>query len=177
MTNYVYIATSLDGYIATSDGGVEWLNEIPNPEQSDFGFSEFISGIDAILMGRETFEKVLSFGSWPYEKPVFVLTNSLSVIPTDLADKAHIVNGDLRKLVRQLNKQGYKNLYIDGGKTIQNFLEDDLIDEIIIIRVPILLGNGIPLFGVLTKEKRFSHKQTKTYNNGLVQSYYTRFND
>jgi dihydrofolate reductase len=174
LTNYVYIATSLDGFIATLDGGLGWLDEIPNSEQGDYGYAEFMGGIDAIIMGRNTFETVLTFGFWPYDVPVFVLSNSLHTIPGELADKAKIVTGDLRKLVGQLSELGYQNLYIDGGKTIQGFLADDLIDEMIITRVPVLLGDGIPLFGKLAQQQKFNHLVTETFNNGLVQSRYSR---
>ncbi len=111
MANYVFIATSLDGFIATSDGGLDWL-EVPNPEKSDYGYAEFISGIDAIVIGRNTFEKVLTFGDWPYDKPVFVLSNNLSELPEVIADKVEIVKGDIKKLTAQLNQRGYNNLYI-----------------------------------------------------------------
>jgi dihydrofolate reductase len=84
--NYVFIAQSLDGFIATTDGGVEWLDAIPNSEGSDFGFSEFIAKVDALLMGRNTFEKVLSFGQWPYVLPVYVLSNTLTSVPDEVAD-------------------------------------------------------------------------------------------
>jgi dihydrofolate reductase len=174
MANYVYIAISLDGFIATSDGGLDWLFEIPNPEQSDFGYEEFVSGIDAIVMGRNTFKKVLTFDTWPYDKPVFVLSNTLVGVPVNVADKVEIVNGGVRVLVGQLNKRGYRNLYVDGGSVIQSFLEEDLIDEMIITRVPILLGDGIPLFGKLTRSLKFNHKKTETLNDTLVMSYYTR---
>lgn len=174
MTNYVYIATSLDGFIATPDGGLDWLFEIPNPDQSDYGYSEFMSGIDAIVMGRNTLEKVLTFSDWPYDKPVFLLSNSLTAVPESIADQAEIVKGDIKSLVNQLNRRGYHNLYVDGGKTIQSFLQADLIDEMIITRVPILLGNGLPLFGQLDQSIKFNHKQTEVYNDTLVKSYYVR---
>jgi dihydrofolate reductase len=173
LTNYVYIATSLDGFIAAADGGLGWLDDIPNPTQNDFGYAEFIAKIDAIVMGRKTFQTVLGFGPWPYDVPVFVLSNSLSTIPERLAGKVEIRGGDLRGLVGQLNELGYRNLYIDGGKTIQNFLKDDLIDEMIITTVPVLLGDGIPLFGKLTEQRKFKHLGTDTFNKHLVQSRYT----
>lgn len=127
MANYVYIASSLDGFIAARDGGIDWLHEIPNPDRSDYGYAEFMGNIDAIVMGRNTFEQVLTFDSWPFDKPVFVLSNSLSELPESMTGKAQIVSGDITKLVNQLNKQGYANLYIDGGRTIQGFLKRDLI--------------------------------------------------
>ena len=174
MANYVYIATSLDGFIATSDGDLDWLFEIPNPQQSDYGYGNFMSNIDAIVMGRNTFEKVLTFDRWSYDKFVFVLSNSLTQLPEHLVDRAKIVSGDIKKLIDRLNEQGYHNLYIDGGSTIQSFLKDDLIDEMVITRVPILLGNGFPLFGKLDRSLNFRHIKTKIYHNSLVQSYYTR---
>ncbi|MFC1942236.1 dihydrofolate reductase family protein [Chloroflexota bacterium] len=174
MTNFVYIATSIDGFIATKDGGVDWLNDIPNPEQSDFGFAKFMSGINAIVMGRNTFEQVLTFGSWPYDKPVFVLSNTLAKIPSGYESKVEIVNGDLGELVGRLHEKGYSNLYIDGGKTIQNFLAEDLIDEMIITKIPVLLGDGIPLFGKIDQSLKFSHIKTEVINDSLVMSHFSR---
>ena len=174
MTNYVYIATSLDGYIATIDGGLDWLNESPNPEQSDYGFAEFMDGIDALVMGRNTFEMVVSFGVWPYDVPVFVLSHSLERVPEGYADKAEIVSGNLHEIVERLEQRGYRRLYIDGGVTIQSFLQQDLIDEMIITRIPVVLGGGIPLFGELAHSLKFSHVQTDVYNNALVKSRYVR---
>lgn len=174
MTNYVYIATSLDGFIATSDGGLDWLEEIPNPEQSDYGYAEFMKSIDAIVIGRKTFDKVLSFGQWVYHKPVFLLSNSLTKLPEQIFGKAEIVRGDIKKIINQLNQNGYTNLYIDGGRVIQSFLQEDLVDEMIITRVPILLGKGVPLFGTLEQHLKFRHKKTEIYNDTLVKSYYIR---
>jgi dihydrofolate reductase len=174
MTNYVYIATSLDGYIATSEGNLDWLDEIPNPEKSDYGFAEFMRGIDVLVLGRKTFEKVQSFDPWPYDKPVFVLSRGKPKVPVGLQDKIEIINGSPSEVVDRLNALGHQNLYIDGGKTIQEFLEEDLIDEMIITRVPVLLGNGIPLFSKLTQRSYFSHKKTEILNDMLVKSHYIR---
>ncbi len=174
MANFIYIACSLDGYIATEDGGIEWLMEIPNPEESDFGFVEFISSIDALVMGRNTYEKVLSFGEWPYTKPVFVLSNSLNDVSEELVDKAFIVKGALKNVLNQLKNEGYNNLYIDGGKVIQSFLKEDLIDEMIITSVPVLLGSGIPLFGKLVAKLHFKHIKTEVLNDMLVKNHYVR---
>lgn len=174
MTNYVYIATSLDGFIATSDGSIDWLYEIPNHSHSDYGYAEFMSGIDAIVMGRKTFEKVLSFGDWVYDKPVFILSNTLTELPQDIVDKGTIVRVEINKLIEQLNFQGYKNLYIDGGQTIQSFLKEDLIDEMIITVVPIILGDGFPLFGKLDKKLEFKHHKTEIYHQNLLKIHYLR---
>ncbi|MHA2059729.1 MAG: dihydrofolate reductase family protein [Candidatus Ranarchaeia archaeon] len=174
MTNFVYIATSLDGFIATKDGGIEWLSEIPNPDQNDYGYAEFLKNIDAIVMGRITFEKVLTFSDWAYTKPVFVLSNSLTKLPEEFTEDVEIVKGDIVELVRVLDQKGYHNLYVDGGKVIQSFLKEDLIDELIITRIPVLLGAGIPLFAEIGQFLRFNHEDTTIFENGLVKSHYRR---
>lgn len=172
MANYVYIAASLDGYIATKDGGIDWLSEVPNPDNSDYGFNDFVQKIDALIMGRNTFEKVLSFGQWPYPKKVFVLSNKLKEVPEELTDKVEIIAGDIKAIIVNLNKRGFLNLYIDGGKTIQSFLKENLIDEMIITRIPILLGSGIPLFGKLDKPLRFDEVETEILDDLLVKNHY-----
>lgn len=174
MANRVYIASSLDGFIATKDGGIDWLNDLPNPERSDYGYSEFIESIDAIIMGRKTFETVLNFDPWPYNKPVFVLSNTISEIPEELKDRMEIVKGEIRTILQDLIQRGYHDLYIDGGGAIQSFLKEDLIDEMIITRVPILLGDGIPLFRNLRHTLKFKHIKTIVYNNNIVKSHYKR---
>ncbi len=174
MRNYVYIATSLDGFIATQDGGIEWLEEAPNPNRSDFGFSKFISRVDALLMGRHTFEKILSIGQWPYPIPVYVLSNTLKSVPTELNEKAEIVSGRLPEVLSKLDSKNHKALYIDGGRLIQSFLQEDLIDELIITRFPKLLGKGIPLFRELNESLDFEHIETEVIENYLVKSRYRR---
>jgi len=174
MTTHVYIAASLDGYIATHEGGLEWLNGIPNPDNSDYGFDEFMARMDAVVMGRNTFDVVLGFGEWPYPKPVVVLSRTLTSLPEDLSGRAEIMKGAPAKVLETLQQRGYKRLYIDGGQTIQAFLKADLIDEITITRVPILLGDGISLFGKLTKPLPFLLCGSETYKNGLIKSHYRR---
>lgn len=148
MSNIVYIATSLDGYIAGPNNEMDWLHQVPNPDGSDFGFANFMANVDALVMGRNTFEMVLSFGvEWPYNKPVFVLSNTLKSVPEGYQDKVFLVQGALPTVVEQLHQQGYQRLYIDGGKTVQSFLAEDLIDEMIITTIPVLLGAGIPQIG------------------------------
>jgi dihydrofolate reductase len=172
--NYVYIAASIDGYIATPDGGVDWLHEVPNPDNNDYGYSEFVENIDALVMGRNTFEKVLTFGEWAYQKKVFVLSSSLTEIPNGLERKVEILSGSLSDVLLEIKIQGFRNLYIDGGKLIQSFLSEDRIDELIVTRIPVLLGSGIPLFGELDSPLRFKHIDTKIHGNALVQSRYAR---
>lgn len=177
MANIVYIATSLDGFIARKDGSLDWLMEYPNPEKSDFGFVSFLDRIDGIIMGRKTFEAVLGFGEWPYTKPVFVLTTSLKEIPAHLRNKAEICHGDLLTILAQLGKKGISNIYIDGGQTIQSFMKLDLIDELIISRIPIILGSGISLFKNIESEFKFKHISTDIFSNGVTKSQYLRERD
>jgi dihydrofolate reductase len=174
VTIFIYIAVSLDNFIATPDGGLDWLYAIPNPEQSDYGFTDFIQRVDALVMGRKTFETVLSFDPWRYQKPVFVLSHTLAALPEKALGKAELIVGEPAEVVRILGVRGFHNLYVDGGRTIQGFLEADLIDEMIITRVPILLGGGVPLFGSLPREMKFRLVSTEQLNDTLVKSIYRR---
>jgi dihydrofolate reductase len=171
----VYIACSLDGYIADKNGGLDWLHSITNPDQEDMGFAAFNSQIDALIMGRTTFETVCAFDcDWPYTRPVFVLSNTLTSIPEEYADKAQLVKGSLSDILNKLNSQGYHRLYIDGGATIQSFLKEDLINDLIITTFPILLGGGAPLFSDLPEPLAFEHVKTEVFLDALVQSHYKR---
>ncbi|WP_041279038.1 dihydrofolate reductase family protein [Desulfotalea psychrophila] len=176
MANIVFIGVSLDGYIADKDGGLEFLQCIPNPEHDELGFPEFMASIDALLMGRNTYETILSFGGeWPYSKPVFVLSNSLTSLPEHLKGKGElIISGSVEEVTQQLNQQGFTNLYIDGGKLIQSFLKLDMIDELVISKIPILLGGGTSLFGDLQSHLMFEHVSTEVLLNAIVQSHYKR---
>lgn len=146
MKTIVYIAQSLDGFIAGPNGELGWLECVNNPENSDFGFAQFMSGVDALLMGRNTFEKVASFDSWPYEKPVYVASQTLKALPSGFEDKAFLITGTLTSMLSSLALKGISSLYIDGGKLIQSALASNEIDELIITTVPIILGDGIRLF-------------------------------
>lgn len=174
MKTTVYIATSLDGFIARPDGDIDWLTSIDNPTRDDYGYSEFYSSVDAIVTGRGTFEKVLSFPSWPYDKKVFVLSTTLKELPRQVRDKAALVSMNPKALLKHLSALGYKSLYVDGGKVIQSFLREDCIDELIITTIPILIGKGIPLFGEDDRDLAFTHLKTTTYPNGLVKNHYRR---
>jgi dihydrofolate reductase len=173
MKTTAYIGTSLDGFIARKDGDIDWLIQFENQEVNQ-NYEKFISVIDAIVMGRGTFEKVLTFPSWPYNKTVFVLSNHIKQIPDRLKEKVIILSMEPKKVLDHLSDNGFSNIYVDGGKVIQSFLKEDLIDELIITRVPILIGSGIPLFGDLDNDLQFKHMQTNVYSNGLVKSLYKR---
>ena len=173
MKTIVYIGTSLDGFIARKDGDIEWLTQFADHEAMH-AFEEFITRIDAIVMGKGTFEKVLTFPSWPYEKPVFVLSGSLTQVPQILKGKVTILSLHPRELLSYISVRGFSGIYVDGGKVIQSFLKENVIDELIISTVPLLIGSGIPLFGELGMDLQFNHLRTEVSSNGLVRSYYER---
>ncbi len=170
----VYIATSVDGYIARADGALDWLTSGNTDPSTDYGYDDFISTVDVLVMGRNTFETVLGFGQWPYRQDVYVLTRHPGqiVIPDDLSPNVKPVNTQPVDLLRGLYESGYRHAYVDGGQTIQSFLTVGVIDELTITRVPVLLGTGIPLFGSLSKDIRLDHVETLSYESGFVQSRY-----
>ncbi len=173
--NIVFIAQSLDGYIADKNGGLEWLEAIPNPENKDHGYAELMSEVDAMIMGRKTFETVLGFSiEWPYKIPVFVLSNSLKEIPVALEGKIQLLNGSPKEIVAKIHEQNHNCLYIDGGNTIQRFLVAELIDELRITTLPVLLGGGFSLFGSLIEPIDFDHIKTEVFLDQMVQSHYRR---
>ncbi len=173
--NKVFIATSLDGFIADKNGGIDWLHSIPNPDNIDMGYGEFTSQIDALVMGRNTYETICGFDiDWPYQKPVFVLSNSLTNVPEKLKEKVILIKGSLKEVIKQIHENGFYRLYIDGGKTIQSFLKEDLIDEMTITIIPWILGSGIPLFNDLPKRLDFECVNSKIYLEKIVQNYFVR---
>lgn len=167
----VYIAVSLDGFIARKDGGLDWLPPGSDGDE-DFGYAEFISSIDFIVMGRNTFEKVLTFGNWPYTKKVIVLTSKNLTLPPELTDKVETLHLSPRELVHQMDIRGAKGIYLDGGITIQRFLREGLVDEITITTIPILIGEGLPLFGSLKKDIKLELINSSSFKNGFVQTKY-----
>lgn len=173
--NSVFIGVSLDGFIADHNGGLDFLDTFPNTEQSDMGYSDFMARIDALIMGRNSFETVCGFNiDWPYNKPVYVLSNTLTEIPEKFQKHAHLVKGNLTEVLDFLHNKGHHKLYIDGGRTIQNFLKEDRVDEMIITTVPVLLGGGTPLFGQLNNPFVFRCIETKIYSDAIVQNRFVR---
>jgi dihydrofolate reductase len=167
----VFIATSVDGFIARPNGNLDWL---PAGGGEEHGYDEFIATVDALVIGRGTFETVLTFDSWPYgSKRVIVL----STRPLDLsAARGGVVeqmSGPPEAIAARLDAEGVRHAYVDGGVTIQRFLRARLIQRLIITRVPVLIGEGIPLFGPLDSDVRLQHVATRTFPSGLVQSEYT----
>jgi dihydrofolate reductase len=166
----VFIATSLDGYIARKDGAIDWL---PGDDVEPHGYDEFIGSVDAIVIGRKTFETVLSFGGWAYgTKPVVVLSSTPDVLKAPQEAVCDFMAGSPEEIVRKLEGRGFRHLYIDGGVTIQRFLEAGLIQSMMITRIPVLLGSGLPLFGPLSRDVRLEHVGTRSFRGGLVQSEY-----
>jgi dihydrofolate reductase len=169
-TATVFVGVSLDGFIARPDGGLDWL---PEDGGEPHGYDELIASVDAIVIGRRTFETVLSLGPWPYgDKRVVVLSSR----PVDLsAVEGGVVehmSGPPADIVSRLAATGAHHLYVDGGITIQGFLRAGLIQRLIITRVPVLIGEGIPLFGALAADLRLRHVATRHFPSGLVQSEY-----
>jgi dihydrofolate reductase len=164
----------LDGYIADKANDLQWLISIPNPSGNDFGYKEFVKDVDCLLMGRNTFEFVVGFGQWPYEKPVFVASSSLKTPPAGYEDKITVVSGTPQELLTAIEKTGCRNVYVDGGALITQFLEDDLIDDMIITRTPQLLGSGYPLFGSFSRGSIWKKTSSTEPNDYLVQTRYER---
>lgn len=169
----VFIATSIDGYIAKKDGNIDWLTTFSPPteasEDKDCGFSHFFQSVDVLVLGRNSYEAVRTFDTWPYQgKRVIVLSSSL----TSVCEQAELYSGDAKSLVEKLQAEGIKHIYVDGGVTISNFLNANLIDQMIISIIPVILGSGIPLFNKINKDKWFRLISSRAYSNGLIQMQY-----
>ena len=171
----VFIATSLDRFISRDDGSIDWLMKANTlvPPGEDGGYKSFISTVDGLIMGRNSYEKVLSFDEWPYGNlPVVVLSSQTITIPEQLRPCVSSSAETATALVQRLSKQGTKHLYIDGGITIQGFLANNLINEMTITLVPVLLGSGRSLFGSLQQDIELQHLATRTIDGGFVQIKY-----
>jgi dihydrofolate reductase len=166
----VFVGTSVDGFIARRNGELDFL---PEDGGEPHGYDEFIASVDTIVIGRNTFEKVLTFGVWPYGlKRVVVLSSrpvDLSVVSGGAVEQ---MAGPPAEIVSRLAASGARHLYVDGGVTIQGFISAGLVQRLIITRVPVLIGEGIPLFGALPRDVRLRHITTRHYQSGLVQSEY-----
>ena len=161
---------SVDGFLARPDHSLDFLD---TGEQEPHGFEEFYASVDVVVIGRKTFEVVLTFGEWPYgKKPVVVLSSH----PLDFSSvKGGVVeqmSGEPTEIVMQLKSRGFKHAYIDGGMTIQRFLAAGCIDRLVVTRVPVLIGAGVPLFGPVPRDINLRHVATRSYKGGLVQSEY-----
>ena len=173
MKTSVYIATSLDGFIARPDGALDWLLGAPGNSGDDYGYKDFIATVDVIIMGRATYEKVLTFGAWPYlGKHVVVLSSRALTIAPERRSDVEVMSGEPADLLQRLAARGFKHAYVDGGQTVQRFLSAGLIQRIIVTRIPVLIGRGIPLFGPVPGDIPLKHSGTRAFDNGFVQTQY-----
>ncbi|CAH0992541.1 putative protein YyaP [Sinobacterium norvegicum] len=178
----VCIATSADGYIATIDGGVDWLHSAGNSEADmgdnpDMGFSAYMASVDCMIMGRKCMEMISSMNltpeQWPYgDTHIVVLSHTIKTPPVNLKGKVEMFSGEITDLVKKLEKKGLKHAYIDGGSTITSFLNLKLIDEMTITRAPVLLGGGIPLFGELDSPIKLINSKATAFANDFIQVEY-----
>lgn len=166
----VFIGTSVDGFIARPNGDLDFL---PLGGGEPHGYDEFIASVDALVIGRNTFETVLAFPAWPYgDKRVVVLSSrslDLSAVRGGVVEQ---MAGPPAQIISKLAASGVHHLYVDGGITIQRFLREGLIQRLIITRVPVLIGDGIPLFGMVPRDIRLRHIATQHYPSGLVKTEY-----
>lgn len=170
----VFIATSLDGYIARPDGDILWLTSRPVPEGEDFGYAAFMDGVGAMVMGRESFEKVLTFPEWPYRVPVVVLSRAPErvTVPQALQDKVRVSGKGARAVQEDLGREGVKRVYIDGGQTVRSFLAEGLVRRLIVTLIPVLLGQGRPLWGHGAGDRDLTLVASRHWDNGFVQVEY-----
>lgn len=171
----VFIATSLDGYISRPDGSIDWLNDANAtvPSGEDCGYAQFMSSIDTIVMGRNTFEQVLTFDPWPFDgKKLVVMSSRPVAIPAHLAATVSATSETPAALVARLTAMGCSHLYIDGGKTIQGFPAANRVDDITVTTIPVLIGTGRPLFGALPKDRKLKLLSSMSYPFGFVQNTY-----
>ena len=168
----VFVGTSVDGFIARPNGALDFL---PPGGGEEHGYEAFMASVDALVIGRGTFETVLGFETWPYGDKRVVVLSSRSLDFSKVRARGATVeqeNGPPREIAARLDVLGVRHAYVDGGITIQRFLRAGLIQRLIITRVPVLIGKGIPLFGVLDADVRLRHVATRAYATGLVQSEY-----
>ena len=174
ITCCVFVGTSVDGFIARRNGSLDWL---PPDGGEEHGYTAFIAAVDAIVMGRGTFDTVLTFDHWPFQKPVIVLTRRECNAVLRPEARVEFMSDAPRAVVARLAERGMTRLYIDGGVTIQRFLDAGLIDRMTITRVPVIIGDGIPLFGPTRRDLRLEHLTTRSYASGLVTSEYAVAHD
>lgn len=173
ITAHVFIATSLDGFIARTDGSIDWLLQRDDPAE-DHGYANFIADKDAIVMGRGSYEKALTLGPWAYDRPVVVLSRQLqgSPVPAALEGKVRFCGQTPRELLEDLARQRVRRVYVDGGQVVQSFLREGLIHDMVITTVPVLIGSGRPLFGALAGDVDLQLAGSRSFPSGLVQSTY-----
>jgi dihydrofolate reductase len=174
VTGHVFIATSLDGFVARTDHGLDWLMKQPTVEGEDAGYGAFMESVDGLVMGTGSLKTLLGFETWPYSKPVYVLSNSLSEadIPADLKGKVFLRKSSPDSLLKELGALGWKRAYVDGARLVQSFLREGLIADVCITLIPILIGEGISLFGPLEADIDLELLRAETLHSGMQQMTY-----
>ncbi len=170
-TAHVFIATSLDGFIARPDGSIDWLLQRDSAGE-DHGYAAFIADKERIVMGRGSYEKVLSFDPWPYDRPVLVMSRRPTDIPPRLQGRVSVCALSPRQMMAELHAQGVARIYLDGGQLVQSFLREGLVTDLVITTVPVLLGQGRPLFGPLPGDLPLQLVSCRSFASGMVQSTY-----
>ncbi|MCG3098843.1 dihydrofolate reductase family protein [Enterobacter sp. DRP3] len=173
ITTHVFIAVSLDGYIARENDDIDWLLQRDDPTE-DHGYEAFIADKEWIVMGRGSYEKVLSFDTWPYDRPVLVLSRQLenTPVPEALKGKVQFSSRAPTEVLNDLAEKNVHRVYLDGGQLIQSFLREGLVADMVITTVPVLLGSGKPLFGSLPRDIDLTLVSSHSFPSGLVQSHY-----
>lgn len=170
MQTSVFVGTSLDGFIARKNGSYDFLSTEP---VDDNGYEEFLGTVDAVVIGRKTFETVLSFDEWPYgNRFVAVLSTTLRESTAPAGAVCELMNLPPTRVIAELTRRGWKHVYIDGGATVQGFLREGLIQEITICRYPVLIGSGVPIFGWLPKDVRLELLSSRSYPSGMLKTQY-----
>ena len=173
-TGHVFMAASLDGFVARLDHARDGLMKQKTGGE-DHGYDTFMENIDGLVMGSGSFKTVIGFDDWPYKKPVIVMSGSMSEkdIPADLMDSVKLTRLGPKDIMSSLNREGWKRAYVDGGKIVQSFIREGLVEDITISHIPILIGSGIRLFGEIDQDIDLQLQSSRTFGSGLVQSHYT----
>ncbi|WP_264213269.1 dihydrofolate reductase family protein [Leisingera thetidis] len=173
-TGHVFIATSVDGFVARKDHTLDWLAKKPGVEGEDGGFANFMDSVDGLIMGSGSFRTLLGFEQWVYTKPVIVLSSSLTGadIPKHLQTKVRLSRSSPKALMQELDQEGWKRAYVDGGKIVQSFLREGLISDLTITSVPILIGEGIPLFGTVEADIDLELMHSRQLATSMIQTTY-----
>ncbi len=173
ITGHVFIATSLDGFIARKDGNIDWLLSRGDPDE-DHGYQDFIKDIDGLVMGRGSFEAISAIDPWPYDRPVVVLSKTLaaSPVPDHLTGRVRFMDKTPEDTMEMLATEGWRRVYVDGGQIVQSFLREGLITDMVVTQIPVPIGAGRALFGPTNSDIPLTHVMTNAFPSGLVQSLY-----
>ena len=172
-TGHVFIAMSLDGFVARADHQLDWLMK-QKTDGEDHGYEAFMASVDGLVMGRGTYETVLTLGDWPYAKPVIVMSRTLSQddVPSALAESVEISGLNPPDLMSSLHERGWSRAYVDGGLLVQSFIRCGLVADLVVTIIPILIGDGRRLFGTIDGDIDLELLSVKSFDSGLLQTRY-----